>query len=222
LHYWHYSTIQNWQHKKQVSSNWSEYYENNLESNTYLKAKETIIKNWLEKIKPSSVLDLGANTGHFSRLATHHAENVIALESDHEAVEKLVTLNIPNLKTIYADITEPSPGLGFMNKEISPLLERCKADVVMGLALVHHLCITKRLSLENIAYLFATLSNQFVIIEFIPEDDQKVLLLKASSHKNYNPYSEERFIKAFNEYFKELEILQIPHSNRKLFLFNKQ
>lgn len=215
------STINDWRNKKKNTSRWANYYEADLESTTYLEAKESIIRSWFEQTKPSTVLDLGANTGYFSKMATEYAKEVIALESDHEAAEKITSLNIENLNSVFGDITEPSPALGFMNAETSNLLKRCKSELVMGLALVHHLCITKRLSFAHVAELFAELTSKYAIIEFVPEDDQKVLLLKKNSPKNYNEYTEEKFKQGFTIAFQLVETQQISGSNRKLFLFEK-
>ena len=213
------AAVTNWQRKQKKNSHWVNYYAADLESNTYLAAKEKIIKDWLQEIKPKRILDLGANTGHFSQIGCQYANEVIAIESDHDAAESVP--KTPKLQTVLADITTPSPGNGFMNKEMKALLERSESDMVFGLALIHHLSITKRLALNQVAQLFDQLSTRYVIVEFIPEEDSKVLILKQASIKNYINYSETTFRESFEVYFKIKEEKIIEGSNRKLFLMEK-
>ena len=66
------------------------------------------------------------------------------------------------------DLGNPSPALAGRTRERRSLLERANADVVLALALVHHLAIGRNVPLPMIADLFAGLGAD-LIVEFVPE-----------------------------------------------------
>ena len=99
------SNLKNWSKPYQFEKHWSEYYSKNIDSEQYLAHKEQVIAKWLKQIQPTTVLDLGANTGKFSMLAANYAQKVIALESDDICVDILEQqmINEKNPK-LYDDI----------------------------------------------------------------------------------------------------------------------
>jgi len=90
--------------------------------------------------------------------------------------------------------------------------------MLLGLALVHHLCISRNVPLQLIASLFADLSSEWALVEFIPKSDPKMVQMLANRPDNIHPYDEETFIKAFAEFFVLKESIQLNASGRKLFL----
>ena len=219
------STILRWKKAYQYTHHWSGYYDNDIESTTYLIHKEEVIRGWLDHIKPKSVLDLGANTGKFSFIASEYAENVISLEYDDSCVDQIEAQirkkKIKNVTALAGDLTETTPDLGALNKEHRSIFNRGKSDMVFGLALIHHLSIVKNLSFCQIAEMFSSFSKGYVIIEFIPKGDSKVsILLKDKTH-DYKEYDEAEFIKALSVYFNIKEVISLKESLRKLILLEK-
>lgn len=220
------STIKSWKKAHFFGENWINYYQQDIESKKYINDKQTIISEWLLQTKPSSVIDLGANTGLFSILASQTADQVIAAEFDDTCVDQIEFViqknKIQNITTLVTDLAETSPALGMLNKEYRPFIERSKSDLVMALALVHHLCIGKNLSMMHIAELFAQLSKQFAIVEFIPKTDNKVKLLLQSRQDIFSTYTEENFKENFYHFFDLIEERKIADSNRTIYLFKKK
>ena len=66
---------------------WSDYYSETNYSEEGLCHKEEIVRNFIETCKPSSVWDLGANTGRFSRIASDSGIPTVAFDLDPVAVE---------------------------------------------------------------------------------------------------------------------------------------
>ena len=106
--------------------------------------------------------DLGANTGRYSRIAAEAGYRVVALDIDPAAVERgyraIKADGRTDITPLLGDITAPSPALGWANAERASLLERVDADVVLALALVHHLAIGANVPLPMIASLFARMA----------------------------------------------------------------
>jgi len=215
-----------WQCPLSNYSIWNNYYKNDIADERYLNDKTNIISEWLSKLQPFVAIDIGANTGKFSFIAAGLCKQVIAVENDLVCVEKIQEQikekEYKNITTIVADITEPSPGLGWENKEKKALLERLAGDMVMMLAIVHHLCISKNVPLQFIPKLAASITTRYAIIEFIPKEDSKVKLLLANREDIFRDYTEENFIKNFQNYFKLIQIHQCEASSRKLFLWEKK
>jgi hypothetical protein len=172
------------------------------------------------------VVDLGAHNGKFSLVAALYAKQVIAVEPDRSCIDALYLAcrekQVTNITTIVADITQPSPGTGWKNEEREPLLKRLNCDMVMALALIHHLCISKNIPLAFVASLLAGITTKYAIVEFVPKPDPKIQSMLANREDIFDEYNETRFIDHFSEYFDLLEMHSCASSGRKLFLWTKK
>lgn len=211
---------------KKHKSNWNNYYQTGIESNKYSTHKKEIVEQWLKAIRPDSLVDLGANTGNFSFIASKFANKVYAVDEDVYCVEELFKISkynkIQNLTCAVIDIVNPSPGIGWMNEEKLPLLKRLMVETILALAILHHLCISKNLPLNFVAELFYKISTKYLIIEFVPKQDKKVQFLLENREDIFVNYTEENFKKEFSNYFEIVEEIQIDYSLRKLFLCKKK
>jgi SAM-dependent methyltransferase len=220
-----FSTISTWNKSHQFVNHWSTYYENDIESQEYLNDKEAIIRKWLKIIKPNSVLDLGANTGKFSFIAAEYAERVISIEEDDKCVDKIeekISIKNSNIFTLTGNIAKPSPTMGFLYKETESIYKRGCSDMVLGLALIHHLHISNKLSFEQISLIFASFSNKFLIVEFVPIADKKVQILIKNKKIDLNYYNQDTFTTALKVWFEIKEIYEINKSKRVLYFLERK
>jgi ribosomal protein L11 methylase PrmA len=208
-----------------TSTTWGNYYSDTNYSPAASDSKYALISSLLEKLRPDTVLDMGANTGRFSRLAGKYARFVLAADMDALAVEyqyrELARDAVENILPLVIDVNNPSPSIGWLNKERPSFIERCKAHTVLALALIHHLCIGNNLSLPMCAELFASLGAN-LILEFVPKDDSQVQRLLATRQDIFPDYTLDNTIAEFSAYFHYEELLHIQDSNRCLILFTSQ
>ena len=224
------STVVDWKKPYAFEKHWIDYYQKDIASDKYLEYKEAIIKDWLGQLskqnKLPSILDLGANTGKFSLIASEYADKVIALEYDDicvDAIDKaIVNSKQKNIFCLRMDLAETTPNMGVLEKEFSSIYTRAKSSMVFGLALIHHLFISNQLSFFKIASILDRFSDKNVIVEFIPITDEKVRFLIKDKQRNYQDYTEEGFTKALEQFFEIKERIQLEGSERILYLLEKQ
>ena len=97
------------------------------------------------------------------------------------------------------------------------LRERGPVDLIMTLALVHHLAISNNVPLERIAEFLASIGRA-AIIEFVPKRDTQVQELLASRQDIFENYSETAFERAFAPFFHLADVAPIRESERTLYL----
>ncbi|MGC5020011.1 class I SAM-dependent methyltransferase [Micromonospora sp. DT47] len=126
---------------------------------------------------PRLVLDLGANDGRYARIAARHAAQVVAVEQDPAVVDALYrALRVEGDRRILPlvmDLADPSPGGGWRGVERAAFATRARADVVLALAVVHHLAIGRNVPLpEVVDQLVAYVRpGGRLVVEFVhPED----------------------------------------------------
>ena len=200
-----------------TDTEWGDYYsDTNYSEESFLHKKE-IVKDSITKIKPKMVWDLGANTGVFSRLASEQNIPTIAFDVDPVAVEKnyldCKKNNEKNLLPLLLDLTNPSPYLGWENKERVSFMERGPTDMVLALALIHHLAISNNLPFERIAQFFQKICR-YLVIEFIPKNDSQIQRLLATREDIFVDYNQEEFEAVFGKYFEIVESISIKNSER--------
>jgi hypothetical protein len=216
---------------KKNKTKWSNYYSDAYHTKTYLKEKKEIVKSYIEKVKPNRVVDLGANDGEFSKIAAASSKVVLAFDSDPYCIEECYNYtkinNIQNLIPIVADLTNPSPSIGWANSERLSLLERSNAEhacsvgrLVLALAIIHHLCISNNVPF-NLLVDFIDKIGDWLIIEFIPKSDPMVKKLLLHRKDIFGNYNVEIFKKEFLKYFSIIEYKKVSGTERIIYLMKK-
>jgi SAM-dependent methyltransferase len=159
------------------SSRWSEYTQQASHYQpTDTENKKRFVKETFERLRPQRVLDIGANTGTYSLLAAEAGARVVAIDSDSAALETLwrsAAQNNKSITVLVANIARPTPAAGWRNREHFSLLDRLTGqfDLVLMLAVVHHLILREQLPLAHIADLCATLTRRWLLLEWVPPSD---------------------------------------------------
>ncbi len=201
---------------------WADYADNTSYDDGATAAKAGAVRTMLEAVGGERAWDLGANTGRYSAIAAEAGYRVVALDLDPAAVERgyrtLREAGDTRIMPLLADITDPSPPLGWGSAERLGLLERiaADADVILALALVHHLAIGSNVPLPMIATLFARLAPQ-AIVEFVPKEDPMSQRLLASRRDVFADYTLEGFRRAFGRRFEIVMEVPIEGTTRTLF-----
>ncbi len=203
---------------------WADYTDGDSYSEGAEAHKRQIVGDYLDRAQPKSVWDLGANTGEYSRLATQRGIRTLAFDVDPACVDRnyraMRRERDTNLLPLLLDLANPSPGLGWAHEERASLVDRGPADLVMALALIHHLAISNNVPLERIADWFARLANR-LIIEFVPKSDPKVQVLLANRADGFDNYTTKAFESAFASRFETEASSPIPGSDRQLYLMRR-
>jgi len=207
---------------KAGQTEWADYYNATNYQGEAFRHKQECVSAYLDKINPKQVWDLGGNTGVFSRLASRRGIHTVCFDIDPSAVEINYLESIKHqelsLEALILDLTNPSPASGWAHRERASFQERSAGvDLVLALALVHHLAISNNLPLEKIAEFFSRLGRALVI-EFIPKPDSQVQRLLRTRKDIFPHYHEDGFEKAFGQYFEILDKRPIVESHRSLYL----
>jgi len=183
------------------------------------------VKSLIEKVNPKLVWDLGGNIGEFSRAASGMGIPTVCFDIDPGAVQQNYDLVKKNkekfMLPLLMDLTNPSPALGWHNAERDSMQARGPVDLVMALALIHHLAISNNVPLFDVADYFAELGD-YLILEFVPKSDSQVKKLLTSRKDIFPGYSLEGFRIAFSSRFEIISEEKVPGSERTLFLLKKK
>ncbi len=201
---------------------WSNYYQETILSEAYLKSKKGQLINILSELDYTNVLDAGCNDGTITLLCNNKA-NIIAADSAPDCINQFYNLikknNIRNVYPFVLDLTFPSENMGWNNNEYPAFFQRKKFDLIIALALIHHLCIRKNIPLDKVAGLFASNGKQ-LIIEFVPKNDPKSQELLLNRENIFENYNEENFINSFSKFYKIMKEYKINNSDRKIYYMN--
>lgn len=210
-----------WDYGKTAWSNYGDedYFESY--SKETLEKKKQVVAGFLDLAKPKTVWDLGANTGNYSRIAAQRGISTVSLDFDLAAVEQSYKRGEENILPLYLDLANPTPAIGFENQEREAFLQRPKPDLVMALALIHHLAIGANLPLPKLAEFFAGIAKN-LIIEFVPKDDPQTQRLLVSREDVFPKYTQKDFEEEFGKFFKMVKKAALPNSKRTLYLFKSK
>ncbi len=202
-------------------STWNKYYGETNYSDSAMTAKEQLVSDFAKEVDPKIVWDMGGNTGRFSRLLANSETNCICFDFDHWCVElnsrEVFKNNENHVLPLVLDASNPSPALGWSNTERSSLTERGPCDLLLALALVHHISIANNIPLELVAKYFANLSKN-LIIEFVPKVDSQVKRLLSAREDIFTNYNIEYFEQVFSDYFRIVRKEKVEGSERTLYL----
>lgn len=206
-------------------SEWSGYAATTSYSPRAAAAKRSLVERMVKAAGGTTVWDLGANTGDFSRLAAAIGRRVIAFDLDAATVERnwlqLRNAGIRDVLPLVQDLANPSPALGWALAERRSLLNRGPGDVAMALALIHHLAIGRNVPLPLISALFAGLATG-LILEFVPKEDPMTQRLLAARRDVFPDYTIDGVRAAFAADWRIIEEVPIEDSLRSLFRMERR
>lgn len=205
---------------------WSDYTKTCSYDRTAETAKKNLVRDFLRSTSPQSVLDLGCNTGEYSELAAEcGAKIVAAADADHDAVEifyrRLRSQSKP-ITPLVVDVANPSPGIGYMNRERAGFLDRFNSQCVLALALLHHLLVSANLSLAAARDIFCQLSGRYLVLEFVPPSDPMFQRLLRFRVNLFADLTLDQCLRVFSERFNLLRQAAVENSPRTLLFFEKK
>jgi hypothetical protein len=208
-----------------AGTEWADYVDHTNYSSRAHDAKAAIVRGFLATVRPGVTWDLGANTGTFSRLARESCPQVVAFDLDPAAVERhyrqLRASETTGILPLVQDLRNPSSDLGWAHRERMSLARRGPADLVLALALIHHLAISNNTPLDQVAEYLAQLGRH-LIIEFVPKQDSQVRRLLTNRPDIFPDYTPAGFEQSFRRHFEVLEVAPVEDSERSLYLMRSR
>jgi hypothetical protein len=186
-------------------SNWSNYRQDNTYQGSDAHSKLKFIQEVAVEISAKTILDLGSNDGHYSKELSKIGLTCTAAENDLECCEFLYKntkkdQSLERLLGLHIDLCNPTPNYGWALSERASFTSRYKCDLVLALALIHHLSIGQNVPYDRVASYLAELSEN-LIVEYIPPADvmsQKLLSSRIELQSN----AESLFgLKSFEDHF---------------------
>ncbi len=210
---------------RRSAGKWSDYYGDADTGTEYVAAKRKLVAELLAMAAPKTVWDLGANVGTFSRVAREAGAQVVAWDSELSCVEDFYQAcrarPEKGILPLLLDLTNPSPARGWDGTERPAWCDRGKPDLVMALALLHHLAIGNNVPLERLARFFAR-HSPWLLIEFVPKQDPRIHQMLALREDIFPGYTAAGFEHAFGAWFDTVRTVPVPRSERVLYLLRRR
>ena len=234
------------------SSNYTTYYDEKKEDFGFTpspewKPKQRAVYESLRKLKPHTVLDIGANTGWFSMLAAREGARVLAMDSDPACMDLLyrrakheglpiqtVVMNfakptpeVPAHSSLASDPRRQSSHFTTHTPLIRPAAQRMQSELVLGLAILHHLVLGSGIALEDAIASLAGYAEKSLLVEFVAKDDSLVAgepqFFKAH-HRNpsgFLEYTEAECRRSLSRHFRVVEHVKLTDT-RCLFICSQR
>jgi SAM-dependent methyltransferase len=202
-----------------AGSDWSAYGATTSYEDVDAERKEAFVR---EAVSGRVVWDLGSNDGRFARVAAERAEYVLAVDGDAVVLDrlyrKLQEAGETRVQPLLVDLADPSPARGWRGAERGTLESRGRPDLVLSLALLHHLAITRNVPLAELVRWLRDLGARLVV-EFVdPEDPQAQRLLAAKRPGAHGDYTRERFESLLRDAFEIERSETLGSGTRTLYL----
>jgi SAM-dependent methyltransferase len=165
--------------------------------------------------------DVGCNNGRYSRIAAENADQVVALDADEGISEALYRSlrdeGNTKILPLVMNATDPSPNLGWRGSERTQLERRGKPDLVLCLALLHHVSITGNVPVREFVDWLAGLGAE-VVIEFMTREDPMVKRLLAAKREGlHRDYERGFFERTLGEAFEITRTEELGSGTRVLY-----
>ncbi len=168
--------------------------------NSYLpeeeKRKQAFVSDFVRRLRPRMIWDLGCNTGLYSETALRAgAQYVVGFDSDHGALSLAVQRSLGadlNFLPLQMDACNPSPSQGWHQQERAGLSSRSRPDAILALALEHHIAIGRNVPLPMLLDWMIDLADSGVV-EFVPKTDPVIQRMLGGRQDIFDRYSQAEF-----------------------------
>ena len=181
---------------KPKQTTWSDYLKCGHYEASDAEQKQAFVREVAHARDWTLAWDIGCNVGVFSRIVADRAKYVVAMDADHLAIDKLYQAlkseRVSNILPLIVNVTDPSPNLGWRNMERKRIDERGRPDLVLALALIHHVVIGGNIPMAEFVEWLKGLGGDLVI-EFVTRKDPMVMTLLRNKEDHYADYNEDVF-----------------------------
>ena len=210
----------------QSETRWTGYMRTFTYSQAQFEFKSKFVEESLTLVRPHKTLDVGCNTGYFSKMAATAGSRVIAIDRDPAVVGRLWTeasIGGLDIQPLIADFARPTPATGWRNSECASFLSRAEGafDLVLLLGTLHHLTVTDRVPMPEVLDQAATVASHAVIEYVGPEDEMFRLLSRGNEHL-YCDYTVLAFERACQGRFEIVRSAHVPDSHRRLYVLRRR
>ena len=201
-------------------TDWSHYDRTHSYAEAEHDEKQAFCARHASSKRRGHVWDIGCNTGTFSRIAAPHADMVLSLDGDHDAVEQLYLREresgTSNLLPMVMNLANISPAQGWAGQERAALDGRASPDLVFVLALIHHTRIGA--NIPNALFLDWLRSlDAEVVIEFVTRQDEMVVKLLTNKTEQYADYTLAQFVAECEARFTITDRQKLKGGKREIF-----
>lgn len=220
-----YSYIKNLKLKE--ATEWSNYYNKTNYSNDAFTIKANLINQWVSKLNPETLIDVGGNDGTFVRKLKHQPKQALVCDIDNAAIDAnyktLIQQKEQFITPFVLDVLNPSAAIGFQNTERFSFINRMQKfapELTMALAVIHHMSLSGNVSFAMSAKFFASFSK-YLIIEFPKRNDSwvtRLLNTKGTFKNHFDFYNISAFETVYQQYFTIEDRQPIKNSERVLYL----
>jgi hypothetical protein len=149
--------------RPQAVSKWADYH-----TNRTLDHRFSYIIGVIDKYHPRTVLDMAGNAGFLTRsiIDKTNVDYAICADYDLNAIDALYRSLERKESRLYPVVLNFS--ISVADSKFPPSHERFRSDMVIALAVTHHLILAQGLTLEFVLRRLSLYSNQFVLVEFMP------------------------------------------------------
>lgn len=225
--YANYYALKNEAFEFEPSSNWSN--------------RQLVVYEAIKRFQPQTLLDVAANIGWFSVLAAKLGCEVVAFDIDEYCMDilyKQAKKDALSILPLVIDLTKPTPDIPPLEYENEPqrslingqfplLLsahKRLKCDMVLALAIVHHLVLGQGQSLGEISKMLSAFTNNYLLVEFVDRDDKLIVAeptffpaLNADPYR-FDWYTLDNFVRELRRHFQHIEIKKSYPDSRSIII----
>lgn len=203
------------------NSTWSNYSERGHYVDTSLDEKERFVRDAVATASRRQVWDIGCNDGAFSRIAAAHSDHVVAMDADPLVVDRLYGAlkaeKNDKILPLYVDMSDAGGGIGWRGRERPGIFERGRPDVVLYLAVIHHLAITFNVPVAAQIDMLADVTPE-IVIEMPHADDPMVKkLLRNKREGIHSDFTLEEFERHLSSRFDVKSRLALTGGTRTIF-----
>lgn len=205
-------------------TSWRDYPTTSGYDGAELERKRRFVAEYVGRMRPRLMLDLGCNTGTYAALALGAgAAEVIGVESDPDAADQAFRRAETEglaLLPLVVDAADPSPAQGWQGLERRSFALRSRFDGMIALAFAHHLAIGRNVPLDQlVAWLVGCAPHG--VIEFVPKSDPRVQWLLRLREDVFSDYTRENFAALLGRSARIVKQETISASGRELYWYER-
>ena len=204
---------------------WGDYAADHSYSDASLQKKKQFIERNAARGQYRRVWDIGCNTGAFSRLCEPFAEQVISIDGDPKAIDRLYQRKklegAGKILPMIIDLGNVSPNQGWRGAERKSLENRGRPDLTLCLALIHHIVIAANIPMREFIDWLSDLGGD-LIIEFVTAEDAMAQMLLRNKTNQYQDYTIGEFERLVSARYAIADSEELKGGHRKIYYLRRR